>query len=240
MILDLFGKTMARGLLTIAGAAAACVLLVYLIRRILRVSEELSRKLLHLSIVAVMGVWLYAFSDWRQAALTMALAVALLYPALIVLEQKPFFSFLSRLASERKKGELRKSLCVVGLMFVLVCAVCWGAFQDRSLALASIYAWGPGDAAAALVGKRCGKTKIGRDKKKSLEGSLAMFLLSWLCVVSILCVSGSFPFRVALPGSLLTAFVAAVVELEDRNGMDTVFCPLAAMAVLCLLRFVSG
>ena len=53
-------------------------------------------------------------------------------------------------------------------MFMLAVGVCWGWLGDRNLALASIFAWGPGDAAAALVGKRYGKNKIG--KKVRHEG----------------------------------------------------------------------
>ena len=48
-------------------------------------------------------------------------------------------------------------------MFMLAVGVCWGRLGDRNLALASIFAWGPGDAAAALVGKRYGKNKIGKN-----------------------------------------------------------------------------
>ena len=71
-----------------------------------------------------------------------------------------------RLTSERSPGELRKSLCALCLMFMLVTAVCWGWLGERRLALAAIFAWGPGDAAAALIGKRYGKTRLGKAKKK--------------------------------------------------------------------------
>jgi len=226
------------GLAVVAAAAAACVLLVFLIRRLFRVSAELSRKLVHMSVIAALTAWLYGFDDWRAAVLVMAVFVIVVYPILLILEKQTVFRFLDRLVSERHAGEIRMSLCAVGFMFMLVTAVCWGYFGDRTLALASIYAWGPGDAAAALIGTRFGKTKIGREKKKSLEGTLAMFTLSFLCVFVILLAGDSLPPLPALAAALLTAAVSAQVELEERRGLDTLFCPMAAMTILCVMRLL--
>lgn len=226
------------GLAVVAAAAAACILIIFLIRRLFPMSAELSRKLVHLSVIVVLTAWLYGFDDWRAAALPMAAFVIVVYPILLILEKQTVFRVLDRIVSERHTGEIRMSLCAVGFMFMLVTAVCWGCFGDRTLALASIYAWGPGDAAAALIGRRFGKTKIGREKKKSREGTLAMFALSFVCVFVILLAGGGLPPLPALAAALLTAAVSAQVELEERRGLDTLFCPVAAMAILCIMRLL--
>lgn len=226
------------GLLLIAGVTAACIAAVLVIRRCFPVSAELSRKLLHFTALAILTAWLYAFPAWETAELTMAVFVVVVYAILYLLEKHGALGFFSRVASERKKGELRGSLCAVGFMFMLVAGICWGGLGDRGLALASLYAWGPGDAAAALIGKRYGRTKIGRAKKKSLEGSLAMFALAWLFVFVILLRGGQFSPVQTLAVSVLTAAVTALTELVVLSGFDTFFCPAAAAAVLCLARLL--
>lgn len=80
-------------------------------------------------------------------------------------KDRPTASSLSNISSERSPGELHKSLSASYLMFMLAVGVCWGQLGDRNLALASIFAWGPEGAVAALVGKRYGKNKIGRGGK---------------------------------------------------------------------------
>lgn len=74
------------------------------------------------------------------------------------------------MSSERSPGELHKSLNASYLMFMLAVGVCWGRLGDRNLALAGIFAWGPGGAAAALVGRQYGKNKIGRSGKNPRKG----------------------------------------------------------------------
>jgi dolichol kinase len=66
----------------------------------------------------------------------------------------------SEFITERKKGELKSSLLLVFGMFAFIITICWGLLGDPYLVLASVYAWGFGDAAAALIGKRFGKHKI--------------------------------------------------------------------------------
>ena len=154
------------------------------------------------------------------------------------------FKGYSKLVTERKSGELKSSLLVVFFMYAVVVAICWGWFDDRMLALASIYAWGFGDAAAALVGKRFGKHKIGGkiiQGRKSFEGTTAMFIVSLISVFTILTLRGGLMWYETLVISVVVAAVSAVVELYTLNGIDTITCPVAAMVVLIvLLRLVGG
>ena len=226
------------GLGNVCCAVAACAAVIVLIRMCFPISAELMRKLLHLSVIVALAAWLYGFESWLLAELTMAIFLVVIYLLLVLLEKHPVFSILERLTSERSRGELRKSLCAVCFMFMLVVAVCWGWLGERRLALAAIFAWGPGDAAAALIGKRWGKTKLGKAKKKSLEGSLSMFTLSFLSVLIILLWGGALSPALALPTALLTAAVTTAVEFAVLNGLDTIFCPAAAMAVLCLAKLL--
>ena len=116
--------------------------------------------------------------------------------------------------------------------------VCLGWLNDKMLALASIYSWGFGDALAALIGTKFGKHKI--YKKKSLEGTLAYVIISFIIVLSILLIRGGMPWYSYLVCSFITAVVGSVVELYTPNGLDTVSCPLASMVVLILMLLAFG
>lgn len=219
-------------------AIAVCAGLVFVIRKLFPVSPEVSRKLLHFTLIIVLTTWLYAFHTWIAAVLTMTGTVIVIYLILSWMETHAAFAALAKVTSERQPGEMKKSLCAAGLMFVLVTSVCWGLLHDRTLALASIFAWGPGDAAAALIGKRYGKTRIGREEKKSLEGTLAMFALSFLSILPILAWGNSFTSWQLWLAAFLTAADNAFVEFIVLDGFDTLFCPTAAAVVLCAMRIL--
>ena len=60
-----------------------------------------------------------------------------------------------------------------------------------------------------------------------------MFTLSGASVSVIFSWDGAFsPWQILLVSGL-TAVVTTVVEFVTNNGLDTLFCPAAAMTVLC-------
>ena len=140
-------------------------------------------------------------------------------------------------------GELKNSLLLVFGMFAVVALICWGWLGDKHLVLATIYAWGFGDAAAALVGKAFGKHKITikyTDGKKSVEGSLAMFLTSFVSVGIILLCRGHMSIASCIVTAVAVALVSSTAELFSKDGNDTIICPLAAMVVLLPMIAVFG
>ena len=212
----------------------------FLLRRFTAIPDEPFRKLLHGILLGSLLVWTLTFSTWYLAALSALGFAVVVYPILQLAEHiKGFSSFLT----ERKQGELKHSLLIVFVMYAVVVSICWGWLDDKLLALCSIYAWGFGDAAAALVGKRFGKHGLeGRhiEGHKSVEGTLAMFGVSFLCVLSILLFRGGLAWYAYPVIALIVAAVNAFVELFTLDGMDTITCPLAAMVVLLLLLRVFG
>ena len=121
------------------------------------------------------------------------------------------------------------------LTMVLSISVCWDIFGDKLLTLACVYAWGVGDAFAALIGKQFGKHKIKlpfSDPRKSWEGSAAMFLSAVISVLTVLLVRGDLGIGSCLIISLLAAAVTTYVELCTKDGLDTITCPAVAMAVI--------
>ena len=216
-----------------ASTAIAC-------RFLIKIPNEVFRKILHCILLGSLLIFVFGFSDWWVSALaSLGFAIAV-YPVLVFFERYETFS---RLTTERKKGELKNSLLLVFSMFAVVIAICWGWLNDKYLVLAAIYAWGFGDAAAALVGTRFGKHKITWkhvDNKKSIEGSMAMFITSFISVLIIFMLRGGLPPAGYVIVPLGTALAGTLAELYSKKGMDTVICPISSMIILILLVRLFG
>ena len=203
-----------------------------LIRAIATIPDELFRKALHFVLLGAYVPLVFAFSEWWMAALFALSLIVILFPALHFAQKIPMFSSF---VNERKKGEFKSSMIYAVGMMAFSILVCWGLAGDKYLVLASIYAWGIGDGLAALVGKKYGKHKIKwklADGKKSVEGSLTMFLCSLVSVITVLMIRGNINIFACLFIGILTAVVTTVAELCAKDGLDTIICPISAMVVI--------
>ncbi len=208
-----------------------------IIRKKQILAGEWFRKLLHFICILLLGFLVFLFPTWKSAVIAMAVLVVVVAPVLWFLEKiEGFDSFMTA----RKSGELADSLIITGIMFIIVTVVCAGVFGSRILVLTSIFAWGPGDAAAALVGKKYGKHKLGKAQLKSLEGTIAMFAVSFLCVFAGLMVYGKCTILQTIIFAVVTALVASVTELISKGGMDTIICPLSSMVALLSMLLLTG
>lgn len=134
--------------------------------------------------------FLFAFERWWVSAGIAGAAVLIVYP---LLELAGYIPSFSSFVNERKRGEFKSSFVQAFGIMILSISICWGIFSDKYLVLACIYAWGIGDAFAALIGKRFGRHKLRwklADSRKSVEGSLAMLLTSLFAVYIILEIRG--------------------------------------------------
>ena len=209
-------------------------------RKLIKIPDELFRKILHFILLGAYIPLCFAFETWWMAAVFSVSLIVILFPVLAFAEKIPMFSSF---VNERKTGEFKSSMVLAVGMMAFSTTVCWGLFCDKYLVLASIYAWGIGDALAALVGKRFGKHKIKwkiADGKKSVEGSLAMFVCSLVSVLIVLIVRGGISIPACLGISTVAALVCTFCELCSKSGLDTVICPTSAMAVIIPLVTVLG
>ena len=206
--------------------------IVFFGRVCLTIPDELFRKILHFVLLGAYIPLVFAFEKWWMSAIFSTALIVVLFPVLFFAEKLPMFSAF---VNERKKGELKSSMVLAVGMMAFSVTVCWGIFGDKYLVLASVYAWGVGDALAALVGKCFGKHKIKwrfADTKKSVEGSAAMFLCAVASVVTVLLIRGGLNIAACLLIAIIASSVCTVTEMCTKNGFDTVLCPLAAMAVI--------
>ena len=209
-----------------------------LARMLFTIPDELFRKILHFILLGAYIPLVFTFETRWMAAAFAASLVVILFPVLLLAEKIPVFSSF---VNERKKGEFRSSMVLAVGMMAFSVTICWGLFGDKYLVLASIYAWGVGDAFAALVGKRFGKHKIKwklADGKKSIEGSVAMFLCALTSVFSVLVVRGGIDFVICAVIAVLAALVCTISEMCTKNGLDTVVCPVSAMVVIIPLSML--
>lgn len=226
------------GIVCIYFVVAASVMMAC--RWLFKIPDELFRKTLHFVLLASYIPFVLAFETWWISALFAVAFEILVYPILVWFEH---FRNYSSFTTERKKGEFKHSLLLTFTMLAVCICLCWGWRNDRYLVLACMYAWGVGDAFAALIGKRFGKHKIHlkyADAHKSLEGSGAMFVTSALSILIVLLFRGGLrPVGyVLIP--VAGAAATTLVELITKDGNDTVTCPTAAMVVILPLVAVLG
>ena len=211
---------------------AVAVGIMFIVRKLTGISDELFRKILHFILLGAYIPLCFAFEAWWMATVYALSLIIILFPSLFLAQRIPMFSAF---VNERKKGEFISSMVYAVGMMAFSIAVCWGLVGDKYLVLASIYAWGIGDALAALIGKRFGKHKIKwkiADNKKSVEGSLVMFVCALVSVFSVLLVKGGIAIPMCLLIAVLSALICTLTELCAKNGLDTVICPVSAMVVI--------
>lgn len=111
----------------------------------------------------------------------------------------------------------------------------WAAWERPAVAAGGIMAMAVGDALASLVGRRWGRHRYATwgGELKSLEGSLAMAVGTFLAVLAVISrMPGLAPDMPRVPLALLCAVVATVAEALGTRGRDNLWVPLAAGAVL--------
>lgn len=223
------------GLAILCGYFITCATVALVFRKLTNIPNEIFRKILHFILLGSSFVFVFAYDTWWISALTCLLIIVIAYPILYFFER---FKTYSNTMSERKKGEVRSSLIIVFIMFAIIISICFGYFNDKVLSLVAILAWGIGDAFAALVGTKHGKHKI--YKKKSLEGTVAMFLSSITIVLLVLMIHSIIPWYGILFTSFVVSMIVSIVELYTPNGLDTFTCPLAALCVMIPLLYLFG
>ena len=209
-------------------------------RKLIKIPDELFRKILHFILLGAYIPLIFAFEKWWMASGFAVILIIILYPFLSLVEKIPAFS---EFLNQRREGEIKNSMVLAVSMMALSTFVCWGIFGDRFFVLACVYAWGVGDAFAALFGKRFGKHKIKlpfADKNKSVEGTAAMFTTSAVSVFTVLMIRGGMGIFECAVTAILAAAASAYVELCTKNGYDTFTCPAAAMAIILPMIKILG
>ena len=215
-------------------AAMAAVLIV--VRFTVKVPDYVFRKLLH--IVAFTSILPLAYSTniWWIAVAVEVFFLILVIATLRFFEKFPYYK---KLFVEKSRHEVIISFIALFSMIALMLSVFWGGLgaEHEYIAVAAIMAWGPGDAVAAIVGKKFGKHKLqGKmiEGIKSAEGSVGMAITSFVCVLPILLLMSHHPWYISLAFAVAIAPIASLTELFTKKGWDTITVPIISALVLCL------
>ena len=182
---------------------------------------ELLRKSIHLSGLTLPVI--YLFLDKPKMLVLMGILTGFALVVELVKWGSPHFGeFFFRIFKPLLRRHERKG-AMTGATYYLISAFLCILLFAKTLAIVCIFFMVLGDMAAALVGKKWGKTKL--LGKKSLEGSTACFIV---CTAIALV---KFNPIIAIVGAL----VATIVELIPFPIDDNLTVPLISGAVMHFL-----
>jgi phytol kinase len=123
------------------------------------------------------------------------------------------------------------------LSITILVGLLWDHHPQYAVIGVMVMSWG--DGMAALIGKRFGKhTFIYMGNKRSLEGSLAMFVTSLIVMLGIFASGHSLSphdIGVAIP----VAAIAAMLEAFSPGGTDNLSVPLASASLSYFLQIYT-
>ena len=186
-------------------------------------STEFTRKVIHISV----GMWAFGtvllFEHWYFAIIPPLSFVVLNY---ISYRQETF-----KAMETGEKGNL--GTVYFPISFSIIICLFW---KSPHLLVASLMPMTWGDALAAVLGRRYGQRKYSvLGSTRSVEGSLAMFLFSWLSTFLALLLLSPLAWQASLLYSLALAVFATLVEALSPWHIDNLTVPLLSAALLYLM-----
>ncbi len=215
------------GALGIFAGLSALMLTVRALQAAGRISGEIARKMVHtgMGMVGFSLPWIFPgpWSAWLVAILVVLLLAAIRrVPALTAR-----FGGVLGSVNRDSLGEIYYPIGVA-LGFSV-------AHQTPLVFCGAMGVLAFGDTAGAVVGTRWGRRLYAMPGgTKSVEGSLAVFLISFVCVSLALAASDAETWKSALVGGLCVGFMAAIVEGIFCRGIDNLFLPIAVVGILKL------
>ncbi|MTI46452.1 DUF92 domain-containing protein [Sporosalibacterium faouarense] len=198
----------------------------------MKLSNEATRKFIH---IGVSHWWIFSMifiPEIEYAIIPPILFIILNY----ISYKKSVFKSMER---NESKADLGTIYFPVSLLFLIILTWKNGLLGNnlKYIGAVGILVMGYGDGFAAIIGKKLGKNKIKiYNNVKSLEGSITMFILSYLVALLILIFSNGYSFKI-LAISFILAVIATVVEALTPWGLDNLTVPLiTALSAYFLLK----
>ncbi len=189
------------------------------------IAPEWSRKSVHVGMGLVCAVFPWLFTEFWQAAVTVAGASTLLMAVRFVPALQVRFGSVLGGVGRSSLGDVFFPASVL-LLFAL-------AGREPVFYVVPMLLLALADAAAALVGTSWGRRSFTADEGlKTWEGSLAFLGVAFLCIWLPLFLSApEFGARTAVV-ALCIALVTMLLEASAWRGLDNLFVPLAALVML--------
>ena len=185
-------------------------------------STEFTRKLIHISV----GMWAFGtvllFEHWYFAIIPPL--------SFVVLNYISYRRDIFKSVETGEKGNL--GTVYFPISFAIIICFLW---SSPHLLAASLMPMTWGDALAAILGRRYGQRKYSvLGTTRSVEGSLAMFLFSWLSTFLALLLLPPLGWQVSVLYSLALAAFATLAEALSPWHIDNLTVPLLSAALLHL------
>jgi phytol kinase len=205
--------------LAVTAVCASILVLAETVRRAFAVESEWTRKLVHVLMGLTASAFPWLFRDGRSVVLLCALFAVVLGASLA-------FSGLPSIhgVDRRTAGALWFPL---GVAWVFIAA------HGRSdLYLMAMLVLTLADPAAAVVGRAGGTHRLRLGGAKTLEGSLAFFLVASSCLLVALSLTTPLHAAESFVRAIAIAALLTAVELLSPAGSDNFLVPVAAFLLL--------
>jgi len=209
---------------------AVCVTVLLFFRLTQNIPQHIFRKMLHYVAMTSIPFMILVSESWVPPVLIAVAVAAAAYPLLALAERWKGFS---RFFAEKRKGEIKRSLLDLFLPQAVLTLIFYGWLNLPYVVVAGVLTWGVGDTFAALIGIRYGRHKVTlrfADRNKSLEGTFAGGLSSFVICLAVLLLVSPYGAGKCILMSLLTAAVWAGITF-NRTVLHTRL-PLVTKAAL--------
>ncbi len=214
-------------------------LIVLFIRFVIKPKDFVYRKVLHICAVLTVFSFILPAHTWWISILDVLTIIVLIDITLLIIYKTTLYKMLF---VDKEKNEIFKMINIYYFVLMAVIAIFFGFRGDlhKYLVIIAILCWGFGDAAAALIGVYFGKHKLALplvDHDKTIEGSVSMFIISYFTCLITLLIFYNYPIWVIIVEPLVVAIALTITEAISKKGLDTLFCPLIATAILLAFSF---
>jgi dolichol kinase len=199
-----------------------------------------SRKFSHIAISSLIGLTLPFYSSLTGPAITIGIFVVGIFGISLF---GPDVKHVALSAGTREGGSLFQTFLVSVLTLVAFAVVSLVFISIPAIFVSAILAVSWGDGAGEAVGRPLGRHKfhVWKGKTKSLEGSLAVLIMTF---VGVMFAFSLFPVAVPIEGLLFTDLVVSLavcaVEIVAMSGTDNAVIPIVSSFLLwaLLVRFI--
>lgn len=190
-----------------------------------KAGKEASRKFIHIMLSNWWFIAMYFFDNFIFASIVPLSFVVINY----ISYKKNLISVMER--EDGKQDGLGTVYYAISLFLISVFT--FGIIKKPEIGLCAILIMGYGDGLAAVIGQSIEsfKYKIG-NTEKSLAGSSAMFIVSFIIIGIFLCSISSPLWFVK---SLILSIILTIVEAFSIKGTDNLLVPIVACALLTII-----
>lgn len=203
-----------------------------ILKRTVKLGTEATRKFVHIGVSHWWIIAMIFIPDVKYAAIPPLLFIVLNY----ISYKKSLFGSMER---NEGAGDLGTVYFPIALLILVLLTWDNGLLRNESkyLGAIGILIMGYGDGFAGLIGRKFGKNKFGfHGNKKSIEGSLAMFVFSFLVTCIIMIWTNGFS-ALSIYITIIVATLATLIEAFTPVGLDNLTVPITStLAAYYLLK----